>query len=93
MLEHREAEPEWVEEELIAVICFRHALPYLNPQPRRNLMKKKLTMIQRIFMTLLTMLSIVGAAATVTGCNTVEGAGQDIEKAGGAISDEAREHK
>jgi predicted small secreted protein len=56
-------------------------------------MKNKLTMIKRIFMTLLTMLSIVGAAATFTGCNTVEGAGQDIEKAGGAISDEAREHK
>jgi predicted small secreted protein len=56
-------------------------------------MKNKSTMIKRIFMTLLTMLSIVGAAATFTGCNTVEGAGQDIERAGGAIADEAREHK
>ena len=56
-------------------------------------MKNKLTIIKRIFMTLLSMLSIVGAAATFNGCNTIEGAGQDIEKAGGAISDEAREHK
>lgn len=56
-------------------------------------MKNKLAMIHEIFMTLLTMLFIVGAAATFTGCNTIEGAGQDIERAGGAIADEAREHK
>lgn len=50
-------------------------------------------MIKRIFVTLFTMLSIVGAAATFTGCNTVEGAGKDIQKAGGEITEEAREHK
>jgi predicted small secreted protein len=50
-------------------------------------------MIKRVFVTLLTMLSIVGAAVTFTGCNTMAGAGQDIQKAGGAIKDEAREHQ
>lgn len=50
-------------------------------------------MIKRMFVTLLTMLAVVGAAATVTGCNTVEGAGKDIQKAGSEIQSEAREHK
>lgn len=31
--------------------------------------------------------------AGLYGCNTVEGAGKDIEKAGDSIKDEAREHK
>jgi predicted small secreted protein len=48
-------------------------------------------MIKKMFVTLLTMLAVVGAAATVTGCNTM--AGKDVQKAGGAISDEARENK
>ncbi|OYY94162.1 MAG: entericidin, EcnA/B family [Hydrogenophilales bacterium 28-61-23] len=50
-------------------------------------------MIKRIFVTLLTMLSIVGATATFTACNTMEGAGQDIQQAGGAIKDKANENK
>ena len=32
-------------------------------------------------------------AVTMTGCNTIEGAGQDIERGGKAIKDEAQEHK
>lgn len=32
-------------------------------------------------------------AGSLSGCNTIEGAGQDIEQAGDAIKDEAREHK
>jgi predicted small secreted protein len=32
-------------------------------------------------------------AALVSGCNTVEGVGQDIENAGDAIGDKAREEK
>jgi predicted small secreted protein len=31
--------------------------------------------------------------AALTGCNTVEGAGKDIEKGGKAIKDEASENK
>ncbi len=30
---------------------------------------------------------------TMTGCNTIEGAGQDIQHGGKAIEDEAQEHK
>lgn len=50
-------------------------------------------MFKRVFVTLLTMLSIVGATATFTACNTIAGAGQDVQQAGGAIKDEANEHK
>ena len=50
-------------------------------------------MIKRIFALLLTTMFLAGAAATLTGCNTVEGAGKDIEKGGKAIKDEANEHK
>lgn len=32
-------------------------------------------------------------AAGLSACNTIEGAGKDIENAGDAIGDEAREHK
>jgi predicted small secreted protein len=50
-------------------------------------------MLERLFMTLLTILALVGAAATVTGCNTMAGVGQDVQQAGGAIKNEANEHK
>lgn len=50
-------------------------------------------MIKKIFALLLTTLYLAGTAAALTGCNTVEGAGKDIEKGGKAIKDEAGEHK
>jgi len=50
-------------------------------------------MIKRIFALLLATLFLAGAAATLTGCNTVEGAGKDIQQGGKAIKDEATEHK
>jgi len=50
-------------------------------------------MIKRIFLLLLSTLFLAGAAAALTGCNTVEGAGKDIEQGGKAIKDEAGEHK
>lgn len=50
-------------------------------------------MLKRIFVALLTMLSIVGATATLTACNTMEGAGKDIQRAGGAIEDKANENR
>ncbi|HEY2629977.1 MAG TPA: entericidin A/B family lipoprotein [Usitatibacter sp.] len=33
------------------------------------------------------------AGALLSGCNTVEGAGKDVESGGRAIKEEAREHK
>ncbi|MDI1361348.1 entericidin A/B family lipoprotein [Methylotenera sp.] len=40
-----------------------------------------------------TALFLVGTITALSGCNTVEGAGKDIEKGGKAIKDEASEHK
>jgi len=50
-------------------------------------------MTKRIFVLLLTALFLAGTIVTLTGCNTMEGAGKDIEKGGKAVKDEAREHK
>ena len=50
-------------------------------------------MMKRIVMALIATLVFVGAAATVTGCNTVEGVGKDIHKTGEVIEEEARENR
>ena len=42
---------------------------------------------------LLMLFLLTGTAALVSACNTTEGAGKDISKAGHAISNEAEEHK
>lgn len=55
--------------------------------------KRKLIMFKRTFASLIAMLMLAGAAATLSGCNTVEGAGKDIQQGGKAIKDEANEHK
>jgi predicted small secreted protein len=54
---------------------------------------RRLIMIKRLFALLLTTLFLAGTAASLTGCNTVAGAGKDIERGGAAIKDEANEHK
>lgn len=36
--------------------------------------------------------ALLGGVMAVTGCNTMEGLGQDIQALGGAISGEADEH-
>jgi len=55
--------------------------------PRRS------AMISRIFVTLLATLFLAGVIGTLSGCNTMEGAGKDIEQGGKAIKDEAKEQK
>lgn len=35
----------------------------------------------------------IGSPLLLTGCNTMQGAGRDVEKAGSKIQDEAAEHK
>jgi predicted small secreted protein len=37
----------------------------------------------------LSMALLIGALTLLTGCNTVEGVGRDLERAGDAIQDEA----
>lgn len=44
------------------------------------------------FMLMLVTLSFA-SPILLTGCNTVEGAGKDIQSAGNAVKDEARENK
>jgi predicted small secreted protein len=50
-------------------------------------------MIKRILSSLLAALFFAGSLGSLAGCNTVEGAGKDIERGGKAIKDEAREQK
>ena len=50
-------------------------------------------MIRKLIASLLATLFITGVFGTLAGCNTVEGAGKDIQRGGEAIKDEAREHK
>ena len=50
-------------------------------------------MIKRIFAPLLAALFFVSFFGTLAGCNTIEGAGKDVEQGGKAIRDEAREKR
>ena len=50
-------------------------------------------MIKKIFAHVLVVTFLTGVFGTLTGCNTIEGAGKDIEQGGKAIKDEAREQK
>ncbi len=50
-------------------------------------------MIKKVFSSLLAAFFLAGVFATLAGCNTMEGAGQDIQQGGKAIKDEAKEHK
>jgi entericidin B len=50
-------------------------------------------MIRKICASLFTTLFLAGIFGTLAGCNTMEGAGKDIERGGQAIKDEAREQK
>ncbi len=50
-------------------------------------------MIKKHFTSLFAVLFLAGAFGSLAGCNTVEGAGKDIQQGGKAMSDEAREQK
>ena len=50
-------------------------------------------MIKRIFASLLAALFFIGFFGPIAGCNTMEGAGKDIQQGGKAITDEAKEQK
>jgi predicted small secreted protein len=45
----------------------------------------------RKLLTVLIMLGMFGALGTMSGCNTVAGAGRDIERGGEAVHDSARD--
>jgi len=50
-------------------------------------------MIKKLFTSLLATLFLSGTFAALSGCNTIEGAGKDVEQGGKAIKNEAAEHK
>ena len=45
----------------------------------------------RKLLTLLMLLGILGSLGAITGCNTVAGAGKDVERGGEAIHDTAKD--
>jgi entericidin B len=49
--------------------------------------------MKRIFASLTATIFCLGLFGTMVACNTVEGAGKDIQQGGKAIKDEAREVK
>jgi predicted small secreted protein len=50
-------------------------------------------MIKRVLTTLFAAVFFAGFLGALAGCNTVEGAGKDIEQGGKAIKNEAREQR
>ena len=50
-------------------------------------------MMKKLTAALLATLFLTGVFGSLAGCNTMEGAGKDIERGGAAIKNEAREHK
>ena len=50
-------------------------------------------MLKKLCASLFAALFLAGVVGTLAGCNTMEGAGKDIERGGQAIKDEAREQK
>ncbi|MGZ3236545.1 MAG: entericidin A/B family lipoprotein [Burkholderiaceae bacterium] len=50
-------------------------------------------MLKRFFSLFLATVFLVGTAASLTACNTVEGAGKDMQQGGKAISNEAQKDK
>ncbi len=50
-------------------------------------------MIKKLYAVLFATLFLFGLLAPLSGCNTMEGAGKDIEIGGKAIKDEAKEQK
>ena len=50
-------------------------------------------MIRKLLATLLATIFVAGSLGTLAGCNTMAGAGQDIQQGGKALKDEANEQK
>jgi entericidin B len=45
----------------------------------------------RKLLTILMMLGMLGTVSVITGCNTVAGAGKDVERGGEAVHDAAKD--
>jgi predicted small secreted protein len=56
-----------------------------------TIVERMLIMMKKLMLVLVAL--TLGSPVLLTGCNTMQGAGRDIEKAGNKIQDEAAEHK
>jgi predicted small secreted protein len=54
---------------------------------------RRLIMTKKIIVSLVAMAFSAAFFGTLTGCNTMEGVGKDVEKGGKEIKEEAQEHK
>ncbi|MDB5810065.1 MAG: Entericidin EcnAB [Betaproteobacteria bacterium] len=62
--------------------------------PGRSIVSiREILVIKKLSASLLAALFLAGVFGTLAGCNTVEGAGKDIQAGGKAIKDEASENK
>lgn len=55
--------------------------------------QRGIVMRKNLAIAFISLLVLAGASTFLSACNTVEGAGKDVSKAGGAITEEAKEHK
>ena len=55
--------------------------------------RKEIDMFRKIVAQVMAAAFMAGLFGSLAGCNTMEGAGKDIERGGAAIKDEARENK
>ena len=55
--------------------------------PERNIMAK------RVATTILSLLILLGAVSALSACNTIEGAGKDVQHGGRALEDSADRNK
>jgi entericidin B len=63
------------------------------PGVPRGAASRTLKMIKKFVVPMFALLFVASTLGSLTGCNTVAGAGADIEQGGKAIKDEAREKK
>ena len=80
-------------------LLMHHAIRLYSKQYRlctfqgKHVPQPEIIMMKKIFASLLATLFLASTVLTLSACNTVEGAGKDIEKGGQAIKNEANEHK
>jgi predicted small secreted protein len=63
------------------------------PVARRSFRQRNLTMCKQFAKELIAALCAIGLLGTLSACNTIHGAGQDIEKGGEKIQQKADQHR
>jgi len=63
---------------------------FVGPRPELELITEGIIMTKKL-LALLMLLGMLGTLSVITGCNTVAGAGKDVERSGEAIHDTAKD--